>query len=111
MNHVSKMNRTRFVNQKFFSFFDSLHFSVGRVSIIASPSEKKRFKVSMRSKVTGFDGTFPTTYLLLSREVVILNVAHALVVQVSHGHVSANHLGLDFRAAQAKRHVLFFACK
>jgi hypothetical protein len=36
-----KMNRTEFVDLKFFYKFYSLHFSVGRVSMIASPSEKE----------------------------------------------------------------------
>jgi hypothetical protein len=50
-----KMNRTEFVDTKFFYSFYSLHFSVGLVSMIASPSEK-RSKFSMRSKVRGSDG-------------------------------------------------------
>ncbi len=41
MNHVQKMNRTKFVDLKFFYNFYSLHFSVERVSMIASPSEKE----------------------------------------------------------------------
>jgi hypothetical protein len=39
--HVQKMNRTEFVDLKFFYNFYSLHFSVGRVTMIASPSEKE----------------------------------------------------------------------
>jgi hypothetical protein len=56
-----KMNRTEFVDLKVLYNFYSLHLSVGRVSMIARPSEKKRskvsmrFKASMRSKVRGFD--------------------------------------------------------
>ncbi len=42
MNHVQKVNRTEFVDLKFFYNFYSLHFSVGRISMIAaSPSEKE----------------------------------------------------------------------
>ncbi len=41
MNHVQKMNRTEFVNVKFFYNFYPLHFFVGRISMIASPSEKE----------------------------------------------------------------------
>ncbi len=41
MNHVPKLSRIKFVNLKFFYNFSSLHFSVGRVSLIASPSEKE----------------------------------------------------------------------
>jgi hypothetical protein len=37
----TKKNRTEFVDLKFFYNFYSLHFSVGRVSMIASPSEKE----------------------------------------------------------------------
>jgi hypothetical protein len=54
------MNRTKFVDLEVFYNFYSLHFFVGRVSMIASPSEKvpkKRSEVSMRSKVRGFYGT------------------------------------------------------
>jgi hypothetical protein len=36
-----KMNRTEFVDLKFSYNFHSRHFSVGRVSTIASPSEKE----------------------------------------------------------------------
>jgi hypothetical protein len=35
------MNRTKFVDLRFFYNFYSLHFSVGHVSMIASPSEKE----------------------------------------------------------------------
>jgi hypothetical protein len=55
MNHVPKMNIIEFVDLKVFYNFYSLLFSVGRVSMIASPSEKES-KVSMRSKFRGFDG-------------------------------------------------------
>jgi hypothetical protein len=41
MNHVRKMNRTELVDLTFFYNFYSLHFSVKRVSVIASPSEKE----------------------------------------------------------------------
>jgi hypothetical protein len=41
MNHVPKMNRTEFVDLMFFYNFYSLYFSVGCVSMIASPSEKE----------------------------------------------------------------------
>ncbi len=41
MNHVPKMNTTEFVDLTFFYNFYSLYFSVGRVSIKASPSEKE----------------------------------------------------------------------
>jgi hypothetical protein len=41
MNHVQKMNRTKFVDVKVFYNLYSLHFSVGQVSMIASPSEKE----------------------------------------------------------------------
>ncbi len=41
MNHVQKMNRTKLVDLKFFYNFYSLHFSVGRISLIASHSEKE----------------------------------------------------------------------
>ncbi len=42
MNHVLKMNRTEFVDLKLFYNFYSFHFSVGRISTIASsPSEKE----------------------------------------------------------------------
>ncbi len=51
MNHVPEINRTKFVDQEFFYNFYSLHFSVGRVSMIANLSEKTG------SKVRGFDGT------------------------------------------------------
>jgi hypothetical protein len=37
----SKMTRTEFVNLKFFYYLYPLHFSVERVSMIASPSEKE----------------------------------------------------------------------
>ncbi len=39
MNRVPKMNRTEFGDLKFFYNLYFLHFSVGRVSMIASPSE------------------------------------------------------------------------
>jgi hypothetical protein len=35
------MNRTEFVDLKFFYNFYSLHFSAGRDSMIASPTEKE----------------------------------------------------------------------
>jgi hypothetical protein len=38
--------------------FYSIDVSVGRVLKIASASEEERSKVSMRSKVGGFDGKF-----------------------------------------------------
>jgi hypothetical protein len=41
MNRVQKMNGTEFVDLKFSYNFYSLHYSVGRVSMMASPSEKK----------------------------------------------------------------------
>jgi hypothetical protein len=41
MNHVQKKNRTEFVDLKIFYNIYSFHFSVGRVSVIASPSEKE----------------------------------------------------------------------
>ncbi len=41
MNHVPKMKITEFVDLKFFYNFYSLRFSVGRVSLIASRSEKE----------------------------------------------------------------------
>ncbi len=41
MNLLSKINYTEFVDLKFFFNFYSRHFSVGRVLIIASPSEKE----------------------------------------------------------------------
>jgi hypothetical protein len=50
------MNRTKFGNRRFFLQLYFLHFSVGRVLMVTSPSEKKRFKVSMKSKVRGFEG-------------------------------------------------------
>ncbi len=50
------MNKTEFVDLKFFYNIYSLHFSVGRVSMIEALL-KKRSKVSMRSKVRGFDGS------------------------------------------------------
>jgi hypothetical protein len=49
MNHVPKMNRTEFVDLKFYYNFYSLHFYVRRVSMIASFLNK-------RSKVRGFYG-------------------------------------------------------
>jgi hypothetical protein len=54
------MNGTEFVDLNFFNNLYSLHLSVGCVSMIASPSEK-RFKVFMRSKVRGFDGMYCPT--------------------------------------------------
>ncbi len=41
MNHVPEMNWTEFVDLKYLYTFYSLHFSVKRISMIASPSEKK----------------------------------------------------------------------
>jgi hypothetical protein len=41
MNRVQKMNRTEFVDLKFFYKFYSHHFSVGRFSMIASFSEEE----------------------------------------------------------------------
>ncbi len=41
MDHIPKMNRTRFVASKFFYNFHLLPFSVGRTWMIASPSEKE----------------------------------------------------------------------
>jgi hypothetical protein len=41
MKHVPKMNRSEFVDLKFFYNFYSLHFSVGRDSTIESFSEKE----------------------------------------------------------------------
>jgi hypothetical protein len=41
MNHVQKMNRPEFVDLEFSYNVYSLHTSVGRVSMIASPSEKE----------------------------------------------------------------------
>jgi hypothetical protein len=41
MNHVQKMNKTKILDLKFFYNFYSIHFSVGRVAMIASPSEKE----------------------------------------------------------------------
>jgi hypothetical protein len=49
MNYVQKINRAEFVDPKISYNFYSVHFSVGRVSMIASPSEKE--------EVRGFDGT------------------------------------------------------
>jgi hypothetical protein len=42
MNHVPKMNSTEFVDLEFFYNFCSLHFPVGHVSMIASPSQKSK---------------------------------------------------------------------
>jgi hypothetical protein len=36
-----KMNKTELVDLKFFYNFYSLHLSIGRVSVIASPSERE----------------------------------------------------------------------
>jgi hypothetical protein len=42
MNHVQEMNKTEFLDLKMsYNFYSLLHFSVGRVSMIASPSEKE----------------------------------------------------------------------
>jgi hypothetical protein len=41
MDNVIKKTRTEFIELKVFYNFYSLHFSVGRVSMIASPSEKE----------------------------------------------------------------------
>jgi hypothetical protein len=54
---MQNLNRTKFSHQNFFYNVHSLHFSVGHILMIASPS-KEWPKVSMRSKVRGFDGTF-----------------------------------------------------
>ncbi len=54
---MPKMNMTDLANRTFVYNFYSIHFSVGRVLIIASSSEKKRPKFSMRSQVSGFHGT------------------------------------------------------
>ncbi len=50
------MNITEFANLKVFYNFHFLHFSVGHVLMIASPTER-RFKVYMRSNVRGFDSS------------------------------------------------------
>jgi hypothetical protein len=47
------MNRTEFVDLKVFYKFYSLHFSVGRLSMIGSPSEKE-VQSSQEFKVRGF---------------------------------------------------------
>ncbi len=57
MNHAPKLNRTEFVDLKFFYNFCSLLFSVGRVSMIASPSEKEVRSIH-ELKVRGFDGIY-----------------------------------------------------
>ncbi len=49
MNHEPKMNTTEFVDLKVFYTFYYLHFSVGRVLMIASPSETA--EVSWASKL------------------------------------------------------------
>jgi hypothetical protein len=41
VDSVPGMNKTNFANQKFVYNFHSIHFSVGRVLIIGSASEKK----------------------------------------------------------------------
>ncbi len=41
MNDVTNMNRNKFEDFMFFYNFDSFHFSVGCVSMIASPSEEE----------------------------------------------------------------------
>ncbi len=41
MNHVPTMNRHKFLDLMFFYNFYSLHFSVGCISMIESPSEKE----------------------------------------------------------------------
>jgi hypothetical protein len=57
MKHVPKMNRFKYENFTLFYNFHFFHLSLGRVLMIASPSEKKKtFKMYMWSKVTGFDG-------------------------------------------------------
>jgi hypothetical protein len=50
------MNTTKFANGKFFFNFHSFLFCAGHVLVIAIPSEKKRLKISMSSKVRGFGG-------------------------------------------------------
>jgi hypothetical protein len=56
MNRVQNMNRTEFVDLKVFYNLCPLHFSVGRVSMIASPSEKKG-QLFHEVQSRGFDGT------------------------------------------------------
>jgi hypothetical protein len=84
MNHVQKIIRTEFVDLKFFYNFYCRHFSVGRVSTIASPSEKE-VHVSMRSKVRGYDGTSkmiilykPLTFDLMETLDLFLQVPYLL---------------------------------
>ncbi len=62
MNSVQYVsNRTKFANQQFSHNFYSLHFSVGHVLMIPSPSEKKKeFNVSKKSKVKDCDGNLET---------------------------------------------------
>jgi hypothetical protein len=51
------MNGTEFANQKFFYNFNFSPFCVGRVLMIAISPTGKKYKVYMRSKVRGFEGT------------------------------------------------------
>jgi hypothetical protein len=53
---TKKVRFKNLISITFFTTFIPFIFSVGRVLMIASPSEKMS-KVSMRSKVRGFDGT------------------------------------------------------
>jgi hypothetical protein len=58
-----KITTGQSVQIKFFSNFYYLHFSVGLVLMIASPSEKKkRSKASVTSKVRGIGGKFEQTF-------------------------------------------------
>jgi hypothetical protein len=54
MNSVPKMNKSNLANQKFVYNVYFIHFSVGRVSN-KQAHLKKSSKVSIRSKVRGFD--------------------------------------------------------
>ncbi len=57
MYHVQKMVRTQFVDLKFFyNFYSLIQFSVGRVSMIASPSEKEVEIFHEVQIFRGFDG-------------------------------------------------------
>jgi hypothetical protein len=51
MNHVQKMNRTELVDLTLFYNFYSLHFSVGRVSVIQAFLKKKSPKVPWGPKL------------------------------------------------------------
>jgi hypothetical protein len=72
MNHVPKMNRTEFVDLKFYYNFYSLYFSVRRLSMIASPSKKvvQRFHEVQKLEASTVSLIWQNTYTSIRTDIV-----------------------------------------